>query len=263
VIVFYDEKIPTAEGEKNGRTGKSLVGKAIMQFKGNSVDIPGTKFRRDDKFFFQQCNPDTEFILINELPEGFKLDNLFSEISDGMKAEQKREKIFDLIDVKILITTNSMIKGEGDSYKDRMFEIEFAPHYSESHKPIDEFRHRFFNDWDANEWLYFDNLKVYCVQLYLDNGLIPYERVNVEKRKALESIPEYIIAFFDELERDQILEKKKIYLQLTLRYPQKNISMKKFTQSLRQYCKAMGYQLKEYPGAGGSDPKFAIISPIN
>ena len=259
-IIFYDEKIPSDKDEKNGRTGKSLVGDAIMQFKGNSVDIPGTKFIRYDKFFFQQCNPDTQQIVINELPKGFKLDNLFSEISEGMKVEQKREKVFNLKDAKILITTNSTIKGEGDSYKDRMFEIEFAPHYSEIHHPIDEFGHRFFDDWDDVQWLLFDNLMIYCVQLYLDSGLIKYEPVNIEKRKAIDSIPDDLFELFEELSSHQVYKRDEEVIRFNAKFTSKRITKKFFTLKLRQYCKAMGYVLNWYPGTGNADPSFSILN---
>ena len=74
-----------------------------------------------------------------------------------------------------------------------MFEVEFSDHYNSQHKPIDEFGHLFFDNWDTEEWSRFDNFMVECLRLYLDEGLIEYDRINVgEKKLLLETSSEFL-----------------------------------------------------------------------
>jgi hypothetical protein len=84
---------------------------------------------------------------------------------------------------KILISTNHVIEGEGSSFEDRVFQIEFAPHYDEKHTPEDDFDQRFFEEWDREQWRCFDNFMTLCVQKYLQDGLQPYRHKNLKRRK--------------------------------------------------------------------------------
>ena len=105
-----------------------------------------------------------------------------------MTIEYKNQRPFEISfeqSPKIMVSTNFTIKGSGDSYRDRMFEIEFSDHYNADWKPIDEFGHLFFDEWDEAEWNRFDNFMVECLQLYLDEGLVGYQKVNVQEKKLL------------------------------------------------------------------------------
>jgi hypothetical protein len=78
---------------------------------------------------------------------------------------------------------NHVIEGEGSSFEDRVFQIEFAPRYDARHRPVDDFGKRFFEEWGEREWRRFDNLMMLFVKMYLRDGLRSYKHKNLEKRK--------------------------------------------------------------------------------
>jgi len=191
-IILMDEKVSDTPA---GRTGKSLFGKALSYMK-ESQRIDGKNFKFRDTFTFQEVGIKTEILEFNDVSKDFNFERLFSILTDDMTIEYKAEKPFTIKfenSPKILLSTNYTIKGEGDSFKDRMFEVEFSDHYNAKNKPIDEFGHLFFDDWDENEWNRFDNFMVECLQLYMEEGLIEYNRINVgEKKLLLETSPEFL-----------------------------------------------------------------------
>jgi len=194
VIVLVDEKIPD-NGEPNGRTGKSVFGKSISKMK-KSSRIDGKNFTFTERFTFQEVYLDTKILEFNDVNRKFDFERLFSVTTDDMTIENKGEKPFTLSfddSPKILVSTNYTIKGQGDSYEDRLFEVEFSDCYNKSHKPIDDFGKLFFDEWDENEWNRFDNFMLECVELFLKVGLVEYAPINLEKRKLLDNTaPEFI-----------------------------------------------------------------------
>lgn len=181
-IVFLDEAISDVP---SGRTGKSLVAEALQKLVPvHRVDARNFNF--GSQFSFQSVGIEDQIIDFNDASKGFNFEKLFSAITDDIQVERKYQ---DEITIpfedspKFLLSTNHVIEGEGASFEDRVFQIEFAPHYGADHRPIDEFGHRLFDDWDQEEWCRFDNLMMLFVQQYLRNGLQGYEHKNLKKRK--------------------------------------------------------------------------------
>ena len=56
-----------------------------------------------------------------------------------------------------------------------MNELTLNSHYGLNREPIDDFKHRFFDDWDNAEWVRFYNYILRCVRNYLRNGLTKQE----------------------------------------------------------------------------------------
>jgi hypothetical protein len=183
-IILSDERVTESAV---GRTGKSLFGKALSYMR-DSVRIDGKNFIFREAFTFQQVGPKTELLEFNDVKRDFDFERLFSVLTDDMTIEYKREQPYPIPfeqSPKIFVSTNYTIKGEGDSFRDRMFEIEFSDYYNSQNKPIDEFGHMFFDDWDEEEWNRFDNFMVECLQLYIDEGLVEYKRINLDEKKLL------------------------------------------------------------------------------
>jgi hypothetical protein len=144
---LVDEKIPD-DGEPNGRTGKSIFGKALSKLK-KSSRIDGKNFTFTERFTFQQVYLDTKIIEFNDVTRKFDLERLFSVTTDDMTIENKGEKPFTLSfddSPKLIVSTNYTIKGQGASFEDRLFEVEFSDYYNENHKPIDDFGNLFFDE---------------------------------------------------------------------------------------------------------------------
>lgn len=196
-IVFCDQMI---SDNPNGRTGKSLIGKALEKIK-NVERVDGKNFDFKPTFTFQMVKLGTQIIDFNDVKANFDFEKLFSVITDGMSIEYKNKTPFVLPfseSPKIMISTNYTIKGTGSSFKDRMFEIEFTDYYNPNHKPKDDFGHDFFTEWDSAEWNRFDNFMLECLLLYLEEGLISYTFVNLAQRKLIDQTSPQFVEFLEE-----------------------------------------------------------------
>ncbi len=195
-IIFLDEKL--SDGAY-GRSGKGLVAQAIGRLR-KTVRLDGRNFNFSKSFSFQSINLDTAIIEFNDVTKKFNFDKLFSIITDDITVEKKNQNEMIIPfhqSPKIIISTNYTIPGSDDSTLDRQFVIEFSDHYNKSHRPIDEFGHRFFDEWSSEEWNNFYNYMIGCMQLYLNRGLIECAHINLEKKKMIDSTCEEFVEYFE------------------------------------------------------------------
>jgi hypothetical protein len=199
-VIFMDEKVSDVE---EGRTGKSLTSRALQETC-SVLRLDGRNFSFDSRFAFQQVGLDTSVIDFNDIHRHFPFGRLFSVITDEMLAEPKGKQKFSIPfekSPKFILSTNFVVEGEGASFEDRTFEVEFSDYYSPEHTPRDEFGHRLFDDWDQEEWTRFDNTMMACVRQYLRDGLADYEHVNVQYRRLQQQtsreFAEWAVAFFE------------------------------------------------------------------
>lgn len=219
-VILNDEVITD---NPEGGTGKGLFVQAVGQTK-KVVDLNGKLFKFDSQFAMQTISTDTQVVSFDDVKRGFNFENLFSTITEGITIEKKN---MDAIKVpfsespKIVITTNYAIKGKGNSFDRRKWELEFRKHYSKEFTPVDDFGKRFFDEWDEDEWCAFDNYMINNLQFYLNSGLVESEFKNLEIRKlASETCHEFIewcgiiegVTGSDEISFDKRLFKDKLYL---------------------------------------------------
>lgn len=199
VIIFNDEMISDVP---NGGSGKGLIHKAISHIKRLST-INGKGFDPSTQFAYQTVNTDTQVLLFDDIDRNFKFENLFSLITEGLTIEKKGK---DAIKIpfnespKISITTNYTVKGEGSSHLRRVFEVEMASYFNDTHTPESEYGHLMFSDWSADEWGKFDNYMIRCIQYFLKNGLVESKTVNLEERKLRNETSLEFIEFMDSFE---------------------------------------------------------------
>lgn len=268
VIVLVDEKIPD-DGEPNGRTGKSIYGKALSKLK-KSSRIDGKNFTFTERFTFQEVYLDTKILEFNDVTRKFDFERLFSVTTDDMTIENKKEKPFTLKfedSPKLLVSTNYTIKGQGASYEDRLFEVEFSDHYNENYKPLDDFEGRLFDDWDAAEWARFDNFMLECVELFLKKGLVEYKPINLEKRKLIEQTIDEFVDFADKnILVNQEYDKNNLFNSFRLSYNNVGwVKQKRFTSWVKLYAKSKGYNYESRDSNGISyykleDPKGGKVA---
>jgi len=181
-IIFMDEVDSELE---DGRTGKSLVAESLQHVCSTHRE-DGRNFSFGSRFAFQEVDIGTEVVDFNDVREDFPFGNLFSAITDSLSVERKKKDKFTISfedSPKFLISTNHVIEGGGASFEDRTFEIEFSDYYGKHREPKDDFGHSLFIEWDNQEWARFDNTMVSCIQEYLRDSLVEYERQNVEYRR--------------------------------------------------------------------------------
>lgn len=172
-----------SEGNE-GRTGKTIFGKAIKCIR-NYCELNGKNFKTDYVFKYAEATISTEGIFLNDARDDLQIEPLFNDITESVKVEKKMKNPF-TIKAKYLITTNKPLNTPDASSRDRVLEFEFANHYSEKHKPEDDFGSWFFGTaWGDSKWADFDNFMMLCIKLYLKNGVAFSGLVNLDKRKLI------------------------------------------------------------------------------
>ena len=181
-IILNDEVI---SDNPEGGTGKGLFMNALTQMK-KLVVIDGKAFAFEKSFPYQLVSADTQILCFDDVKKHFDFERLFSVVTEGLTLEKKNKdaiKIPFSRSPKIGITTNYAIKGTGNSFARRKWEIELHPAYNKNFTPLDEFGKHFFADWDDDEWCLFDNYMTSCLQAFLNTGLVSSKFVNLKIRQ--------------------------------------------------------------------------------
>ncbi|MCL5031407.1 MAG: bifunctional DNA primase/polymerase [Bacteroidetes bacterium] len=244
-VIFLDEKL--SDGAY-GRSGKGLVAQAIGKLR-KTIRLDGRNFNFSKSFSFQSVTLDTAIIEFNDVTKKFNFDKLFSIITDDITVEKKNQNEIIIPfhqSPKIIISTNYTIEGSDDSALDRQFVVEFSDHYNKAHRPIDEFGHRFFDEWSNDEWNSFINYMIGCLQLYLSKGLIQCNHVNLEKKKMIDSTCEEFVEFFAEIKIGKEFLKKELFENFKKVYEEySEMQLVRFTRWLKEAAKIKGIKIVE------------------
>jgi len=181
-VIFNDEVI---SDNPEGGTGKGLIMNALSKMK-KLVVIDGKAFTFERSFAYQLVSADTQILCFDDVKKYFEFERLFSVVTEGLTLEKKNKdaiKIPFSKSPKIAITTNYAIKGAGNSFARRKWELELHQHYNKSHTPYDEFGRMMFGDWNDDDWCEFDNYMIGCLQFFLMNGLVKSKFVNLQIRQ--------------------------------------------------------------------------------
>ena len=265
-IIFNDEMV--SDDISNGGSGKGLIHKAINHIK-NVVLEDGKKFDPDSQFAYQKVNRDTQVYLLDDVKKNFNFENLFSIVTEGMTVEKKGKDAFTIPFVespKISITTNYTVRGDGASFRRRVFEVEIANHFNDKHTPEDEFKHQFFADWDVNEWAMFDNFMIRCIQYYLANGLVESNKVNLAYRKLKNNVGNEFIEFMEAQNLNELtISKKEFRDDFNNQYRTlagKNTAQI-FNRNVTEYCEFHKIELSESRYNGVRSFVFSRNEPEN
>lgn len=248
-IIFNDELIADTP---NGGSGKGLFHTAISKLKKLST-IDGKAFDNSKSFLYQTVDLDSQVLLFDDVKKGFVFEDLFSLITEGITIEKKGKdaiKIPFKDSPKISITTNYTIKGDGDSFYRRVFEVEMSSYFNKNHSPEDEFGHLLFTDWNNDEWGRFDNFMLRCIQYYLTNGLVKSETVNLGLRKLINETSKDFVDFMDNQkfvgERFYKSELKDAFTNDYEDYRQhKWLTLTLFNKWLIKYCDYKGFKIEK------------------
>ena len=246
-VVLMDEKNADVP---EGRTGKSIIGKAIGHLTPR-LRLDARNFSFESRFRFQDVTLGTRVVDFNDASKGFEFGRLFSVVTDSWTVERKgqmRHEIPFADGPKIMISTNYVLEGEGASFTDRVFQIEFAPHYTPDRKPTDEFGTMFFEEWDADAWAAFDNIMLACVRTYLRDGLKEYTRVNVNERRLKQNTcKDFAEWALDFLETGRRYSKDGLWNTFKNEYEPDydDLTRRKFGRWLASFARIYGYDLKK------------------
>ena len=214
--ILNDEQISDSP---EGGTGKGLFVNALSHMK-KVVVIDGKSFNFEKSFAYQLVSADTQILCFDDVSRHFNFERLFSVVTEGLTLEKKNKdaiKIPFSKSPKVAITTNYAIRGKGSSFERRKWELELAQFYTKEYTPLKEFGKLMFGEWNDDEWCSFDNFMIECLQLYLRDGLIKSEFVNLKiRRLSAETCHEFIewCGILDDMPPNKMLAKNtKIFKQ--------------------------------------------------
>ena len=191
-IILNDEVI---SDNPEGGTGKGLLMNALSKMK-KLVVIDGKSFAFERSFAYQLVSADTQILCFDDVRKHFDFERLFSVVTEGLTLEKKNKdaiKIPFSRSPKIAITTNYAIKGAGNSFARRKWELELHQYYTKEFTPLDEFGKLMFGDWNDDDWCEFDNYMIGCLTNYLRTGLVKSKFVNLKIRQlSAETCHEFI-----------------------------------------------------------------------
>lgn len=202
--IFMDARVGD---EADGRSGKSVHCKAIREMLNadrengkQCIILDGKNFDQENRFKYEDLHVSTRVLVLDDIKRGLPIELFFNSIVDGFMRERKGEKEKVRIWCKPIITLNYTMAIRGGSAKDRVVEFEFADFYSVTKTPEMVHGCWFFRDWNAEEWLRFDNFMLSCVSDYLRAGIIMPDTINLEARKLLDETDKEFINFMEDLE---------------------------------------------------------------
>lgn len=191
-VILNDEVI---SDNPEGGTGKGLIMNALSNMK-KLVVIDGKSFNFEKSFPYQLVSADTQILCFDDVKRHFDFERLFSVITEGLTLEKKNKdaiKIPFQKSPKVAITTNYAIKGAGNSFARRKWELELHQYYNMNFTPRDDFGKMMFGDWNDEDWCEFDNYMIGCLIFYLRNGLVKSKFVNLKIRQlSAETCHEFI-----------------------------------------------------------------------
>lgn len=249
-VILNDEVI---SDNPEGGTGKGLLMNALSKMK-KLVVIDGKSFAFERSFAYQLVSADTQILCFDDVRKHFDFERLFSVITEGLTLEKKNKdaiKIPFAKSPKIALTTNYAIKGAGNSFARRKWELELHQYYNKEFTPLDEFGKLMFGDWNDDDWCEFDNYMIGCLKNYLRTGLVKSKFVNLKIRQlSAETCHEFIewCGLVDSQERNVMLQtdvrlyKNELYSNFVDEYPdygprgRMSISRTKFYRWLVSYA---------------------------
>lgn len=248
-IILNDEVITE---NPEGGTGKGLFVQGLKQIR-NVAILDGKSFDDKKSFPYQTVSPETQILIFDDVKKNFDFESKFSLVTEGITLERKNKDAIKLSvedSPKILIGTNYAIKGEGNSHDRRRHELELSQYYGKKLTPFEEFKRQLFDDWTFEEFNCFDNYMVYCLQQYLNLGLINQDAKNIKMRKL---IAETSFEFYEWISDKNNMtigsrnDKSEYFNNFVNEYKdfQKWLTRKKFNIWTQKYCNYIGSEYSQ------------------
>lgn len=245
-VIFMDGR-QSEVGTSNGRSGKSLAGKAIEHVIPQHYIGAKGKNLTDDAFIFDGLNEKHRNLFLDDVRANIDFEFFFPMITGKVMVNQKGGKRFTLSfeqTPKLLISTNHAINGDGSSFHDRQWLVAYSDYYNDDHKPMDDFGIAFFSEWDYEQWNLFYNLMATCIQLYLKLGVVESPNERLEQRRLRQSMGEDFLNWAEEYYSDTSgninvkRERKEVYEAFLTEFPhlRKYITPTAFKRKLKSFC---------------------------
>lgn len=255
-VVCYDEQLTDVNNPQGG-TGKGVFTQSVGQMR-ELASIDGKRFKADDRFNMQTVKRTTNVAAIDDLNKDVSLDPFFSCLTEGFTIERKHQDTIKLKpedSPKMLFTMNTAITGNGSSHRRRMFILEFSDHYSKKIKtghehPIEDEHGILFDriNWKSHQWDAFTGFMIGCLTYYLQNGLQPYELINVGKNTLIQNTGQDFAEWVQEqnFEVGKYYATAELFKEYKLRFYGEDAVYKQrsFTNLIKKFAGVKGWEFK-------------------
>lgn len=198
-VNYFPVIIEKSIEDNNGGTGKSLITKALSYMR-KTCFLDFKTWDDDQRFFFTDLAQLPRIARCEDLPRSFDLEKMFNRLSESFKIDLKGKNAvtLDMATMpKFIATSNSYLKGTGNSYTRRYKEYEITDWWR-GKDPEKHYGHLLYFDWDEEEWSRFDSFMARCAGKYLREGLREYRGDN-SPEKSLDVNLGDLRDFFDEV----------------------------------------------------------------
>jgi hypothetical protein len=262
-VILNDEVI---SANPEGGTGKGLFVQGLRQIRRVSI-LDGKTFDEKKSFPYQTVSTETQILVFDDVKKNWDFESKFSLVTEGITLERKNKDAIKLTvedSPKMVVSTNYAIKGEGNSHDRRRHEVEIAQYYGRKLTPYDEFGCELFDDWDDEHFAYFDNYMVYCIQAYMNNGLIEQQAKNLKLRKFIaETSMDFYewISEFDNFPRNVRNNKSEYFTSFTNEYKDYHwLKRNTFTIWVNKYANFMNL---DFTAGKSNGVRWFMIQDVN
>lgn len=195
-LVYLQDTKESAIGESSGRSGKSLLTKALTYVR-NSFYIGGRELADQSRYQFLY-DGFTEFhdiIEVDDLSEHANFDFFYTQITGNRIINSKNTSPFVLEyedSGKMIMSTNFEMPNSSASTVARMLNVGVSDFYhqkttdndyNETRSPYDVYGKMMFTDFTNDEWNRFYYFMAYCIQLYMRYPRIKPPMESLERRQ--------------------------------------------------------------------------------
>ena len=262
-VNYFPVIIEKSIEDNNGGTGKSLITKALSYMR-KTCFLDFKTWDDDQRFFFTDLAQLPRIARCEDLPRSFDLEKMFNRLSESFKVDLKGKNplTLDMATMpKFIATSNSYLKGTGNSYARRYRECEITDWWR-GKDPEKHYGHLLYYDWDEEEWSRFDSFMARCAGKYLREGLKEYRGDN-SAEKSLDVNLGDLRDFFDETlyplpywtVATELIEKYEDWYRRVHagKYMKVSYTAKTIKSKLKTYCSLRGLV---YDDGGGATRKW-------
>lgn len=286
-IYVTDDQVKEDNNEANGGTGKSMFAQGIEQLaKFFHPQDSGKKDILEDKHIFGGLKDYHDAILFDDVNQNQDFRSFYTLITRGITPNTKnvqQERFFSFEErPKIMGTFNYGLKDDSSAGLRRVFFVTFSSYYHKINKtmgreyqPYDDFKKRFYKEWNPQEWNVFYNFMLRCCQFYIANQdnhyFAPSDNLKKNNLKAIigNTFLEWAEDYFDEERLNIEINKKELVDNCKASCGHIKLTNAKIQTKLEQFCTLKGYLFSgtikktEYIGLSRTTVQYLCVSTPN
>ena len=257
--LLLDNAISNSPKDRNGRSGKSFLMKAVgVLLHRLYKDMRKESKKSNQQFSLSGVKESTGLIIIDECPEDFAFETLYSMITDDLEVERKKENSFIIPfskSPKFVVATNNTLKDHSPSTEGRFAPVVVSDYYHVKTPKNDYCETRQISDTFGMDLLKDDYpekdfqadifFMLECLQMFLSlpekdrRQDPPMDRIN--RRELQAAIGNNIREWLDENlgEGSEFLDRKVCSTTVYNAFVQdthSNMAPKYFTEQLKKWC---------------------------